>query len=114
MKARALPLSPTAAIWLALAAVTAVLAQTGGNLAKAIDARWLMKVPRELRLPIKDDISTFMKWLLEDATFGLFSFTDLTRASPGCWSSPTSWPRRSWSAVSCRVSAMRRCSGCRR
>ncbi len=77
--ARALPLSPVAIIWLGLALATFVLAQTGRDLAKAIDARWLMKVPRDLRLPMKSEISAFMKWLVEDAHFGLFSFTDMTR-----------------------------------
>ena len=79
MKARALPLSPGAVAWLGLALATFVLAQTGRDLSKAIDARWLMKVPRDLRLPLKNDISDFMKWLVEEAHFGLFSFTDLTR-----------------------------------
>jgi len=79
MTASRLPLSPPALAWLLLAMATAVLAQTGGNLAKALDARWLMKVPREIRLPIKDDISAFMAWLVEEANFGLFTFTDLTR-----------------------------------
>ncbi|MGF1632141.1 MAG: ABC transporter permease [Kiloniellaceae bacterium] len=74
-----LPLSPVALAWLALAAATAVLTQTAGDLAKALDAGWLTKVPRELRLPMKDDISAFMKWLVEEAHFGLFTFTDLTR-----------------------------------
>ena len=79
MKARTLPLSPLAVTWLGLAAATAVLAQTSGELAKALDARWLTKLPRELRLPLKDEISAFMKWLVEEANFGLFTFTDLTR-----------------------------------
>src|SRR3546814_8475964 len=38
-----------------------------------------MRVPRELRLPMKDDIGAFMKWLVEDASFGLFTFSELTR-----------------------------------
>jgi glycine betaine/proline transport system permease protein len=79
MRERALPLSPVALTWLALAVATAVLAQTAGGLAKALDARWLTRVPRELRLPMKDEISAFMKWLVEEAHFGLFTFTDLTR-----------------------------------
>ena len=42
-------------------------------------AKWAFKVPRDLRIPAKRWISDFMKWLVEDASFGLFSFTDLTR-----------------------------------
>src|SRR3546814_19685533 len=40
----------------------------------------LLKVPRELRFLVRDDISAFMKWLVEDASFGLFTFTELTRS----------------------------------
>ncbi|HMA14836.1 MAG TPA: ABC transporter permease subunit [Kiloniellaceae bacterium] len=74
-----LPLSPVALTWLALAVATVVLAQVSGDLAKALDARWLLKVPRELRFLLRDDISAFMRWLVEDASFGLFTFTQLTR-----------------------------------
>ncbi|HSM41117.1 MAG TPA: ABC transporter permease subunit [Afifellaceae bacterium] len=42
-------------------------------------AGWAFKVPRELRIPLHRWIGDFMKWLVEDASFGLFSFTDLTR-----------------------------------
>ena len=79
MNAKALPLSPGALTWLGLGLATAVLAQTGRDLSKALDARWLIKVPRDLRVPMKNEISAFMKWLVEEAHFGLFSFTDLTR-----------------------------------
>src|SRR3546814_15735211 len=75
-----LPLSPLAATWLGLAVVTVVLAQVTGELAKAYDARWLLKVPRELRFLVRDDISAFMKWLVEVAGFRLFTFTELTRS----------------------------------
>ncbi|MGD1879844.1 MAG: ABC transporter permease [Kiloniellaceae bacterium] len=79
LKPGALPLSPLAATWLVLGLATLVLAQTSSSLSKALDARWLLKVPRDLRISMKGDISAFMKWLVEDATFGLFSFTDVTR-----------------------------------
>ncbi|WP_340119535.1 ABC transporter permease subunit [Pelagibius sp. 7325] len=74
-----LALSPVAVTWLFLGLATVVLANTSGTLTKALDARWLLKVPSELRISMKTDISAFMKWLVEDASFGLFSFTDLTR-----------------------------------
>ena len=73
------PLSPVAATWLGLAVATVVLAQVSGNLAKAYDARWLLKVPRELRFLLRQDISAFMTWLVEEASFGLFTFVELTR-----------------------------------
>lgn len=40
---------------------------------------WAFKYPRSWQLPLKSEISNFMKWLLEEASFGLFSFTDVTR-----------------------------------
>jgi glycine betaine/proline transport system permease protein len=79
MSERRLPLSPTALTWLGLGLATVVLAQTGSTLSKALDARWLMKTPRELRIPMSREVSDFMKWLVEEAHFGLFTFTDLTR-----------------------------------
>ncbi len=42
-------------------------------------APWAFKYPRAWQLPLKREISDFMKWLVEDASFGLFSFTELTR-----------------------------------
>ncbi len=41
--------------------------------------RWLVKYPSAWKFPFKDHISAFMQWLVEDAHFGFFSFTDLTR-----------------------------------
>ncbi|MEQ9609566.1 MAG: ABC transporter permease subunit [Kiloniellaceae bacterium] len=79
LKPGILALSPAAVTWLFLGVATVVLANTSGTLTKALDARWLLKVPSELRVSMKTDISAFMKWLVEDAGFGLFSFTDLTR-----------------------------------
>ena len=61
MNAKALSLSPGALTWLGLGLATAVLAQTGRDLSKALDARWLIKVPRDLRVPMKNEISAFMK-----------------------------------------------------
>lgn len=42
-------------------------------------AKWAFKVPRNLRIPLKRWIGDFMKWLVDEASFGLFTFTDLTR-----------------------------------
>ena len=35
--------------------------------------------PRAWNIPVKTWISAAMKWLVNDATFGLFTFMDLTR-----------------------------------
>ncbi|MHA1546897.1 MAG: ABC transporter permease, partial [Alphaproteobacteria bacterium] len=43
-------------------------------------APWAFKVPRDQQLPINSVISEAMRWLIEDATFGIFTFRELTRA----------------------------------
>ncbi|MGB6118326.1 MAG: ABC transporter permease subunit [Mesorhizobium sp.] len=40
---------------------------------------WMSTYPKAWQLPAAAWISAFMKWLVNDATFGLFTFTDLTR-----------------------------------
>jgi glycine betaine/proline transport system permease protein len=42
-------------------------------------AGWAFKVPKEWRIPLKRWVGDAMDWLVQDAGFGLFSFTDLTR-----------------------------------
>jgi len=42
-------------------------------------AAWAFKVPKEWRIPLKRWIGDAMDWLVQDASFGLFSFTELTR-----------------------------------
>ncbi len=37
------------------------------------------RYPARWRIPLKDDISAFMDWLVEDASFGLFTFKEFTR-----------------------------------
>jgi glycine betaine/proline transport system permease protein len=40
---------------------------------------WALNLPRGWRLPIQVWVSAAMKWLIDDATFGLFTFRELTR-----------------------------------
>lgn len=42
-------------------------------------ARWAFDVPAAWRIPMSRWIGDFMAWLVEDATFGLFTFKQLTR-----------------------------------
>ncbi len=42
-------------------------------------AGWAFKYPRGEQLPFRRLIGEFMKWLVDEASFGLFSFTELTR-----------------------------------
>ncbi len=120
-------LSRNAVVWLLIFVVTFVLAQVSKDLAKELDARWLTKFPRELRFPVKGDISAFMSWLVEDASFGLFTFTEMTRGISWLIEQPYAFvralaidgfvrgqgdeaveilPSLSWLAVLCIVAAM--------
>ncbi len=65
--------------WTILFAVTWLLSRYSWDLYKALDARWIIKYPAAARLPLESKISSFMQWLVEEASFGLFSFRDLTR-----------------------------------
>ena len=65
--------------WLALFAATWLLSRYSWDLYKAFDARWIVKFPSAYILPVEARISAFMRWLVEDAGFGLFSFRDVTR-----------------------------------
>ena len=42
-------------------------------------APWAFEYPRSWNLPLASWIGDFMKWLLSDASFGLFTFAQLTR-----------------------------------
>lgn len=65
--------------WAILFAVTWLLSRYSWDLYKTLDARWIIKYPAAARLPLESQISAFMQWLVEDASFGLFSFRDMTR-----------------------------------
>jgi len=66
--------------WLALFVATWWLSSQSRALAKQFDARWLIKFPRAWEMPLDKQLSAAMKWLLNDAHFGLFTFKELTRA----------------------------------
>ena len=65
--------------WLVLFAVTWGLSTWSFPLYKALDARWIIRFPKQFELPMDAWISGAMTWLVEDASFGLFTFRDLTR-----------------------------------
>jgi len=78
-----LPAAPAAAssrtvllrlAWLAVGAGTAILYAVGDRFAP-----WAVSYPKSVEVPAKGWISSAMTWLVDDATFGLFTFTDLTR-----------------------------------
>ncbi|MBW8639795.1 ABC transporter permease subunit [Hoeflea sp. WL0058] len=73
-------ISPSGWFWIGAFAISLFLAEHAKSWSRAHDMRWLMDTPRAIRFPIKDDISDFMDWLVNSATFGLFTFTQFTRA----------------------------------
>ena len=46
---------------------------------------WMVEYPRAWRIPIEPAISAAMKWLINDATFGLFTFQQFTRSISWCF-----------------------------
>lgn len=72
-------LTPGRLFWLGLFAVTWVLSQYSFQLYKALDARWIIRFPKQYQLGVDSWISTFLDWLVNTANFWLFSFRDLTR-----------------------------------
>jgi len=60
--------------WTVLLIVTAVLFFLKEDLA------WAFKYPRTWTIPLQFWISDFMKWLINDLSFGLFTFKEFTRA----------------------------------
>jgi glycine betaine/proline transport system permease protein len=63
-------------LWLAILAASLAF----GFLPRGtLDGLW-EEVPRAMQIPVASWISAAMDWLVEDASFGLFSFRDLTRA----------------------------------
>ena len=71
--------APSALFWWALLALTWALSTYSFQLYKALDARWIIRFPKAWQLNFEGWISAAMKWLLEDASFGLFTFQELTR-----------------------------------
>lgn len=65
--------------WPGLFAVTWALSQYSFQIYKALDARWIIRFPKQYQLNLDDAISGFLDWLVNTANFGLFTFRDLTR-----------------------------------
>lgn len=67
-------------MWIGLFVITWLLATYGKSMADSMGMNWLIKYPKAWVFPLKGYISSAMQWLVEDATFGLFTFTEATRA----------------------------------
>jgi glycine betaine/proline transport system permease protein len=68
--------SVATAVWIGFA----VLAVASFTLPDGAIPGWMREVPAQWRLGLDTAISNFMNWLVNDATFGLFTFREATRA----------------------------------
>ncbi len=84
---RAHPLGRSYAAPLAVAAAF-VLSLAFLALPRGTVPAWLLRVPREWVPPLRRWLSAFMDWLVGSASFGWFTFKDLTRA----FSALMDWP----------------------
>jgi len=60
--------------------VTLLVSLFSSDFLKSNDLGWALKFPNSLIFPFKLYISWSIKWLIESATFGLFTFNDFTRS----------------------------------
>ena len=61
--------------WFGVAGITMLMVYLGKS-----NIRWAFKVPANWRLPLPNQISDFMDWLVNVADLGLFTFYELTRS----------------------------------
>src|SRR5690606_15026511 len=114
-------LQPWPVVWAILLTATFLIFFSDG-LQKSLEeiAPWAFKYPRAWVIPLRDWISAFMKWLINDLDFGLFTFKEFTRSISWLLTWPFAfvqsllaegfvhgrgdeavlvWPRLSWLAV---------------
>jgi glycine betaine/proline transport system permease protein len=80
MSPHLLAIPRSALLWSALIVLTWLLSTWSKSLAEALNLSWMVKYPTAWVFPLKNYISDAMRWLVEDASFGLFTFTEATRA----------------------------------
>ncbi|MXN64435.1 ABC transporter permease subunit [Stappia sp. GBMRC 2046] len=69
----------SAVFWIGLFLVTWALSTWSFALYKTFDARWIIRYPKKLEIPLDTWISNATNWLVEDLNFGFFTFRDVTR-----------------------------------
>ncbi len=72
-------IGPAGLFWLAVLVASLFAASYGKGVTRALGMSWAYEWPRGWTVPLSAWISAFMKWLVDDATFGLFTFVQLTR-----------------------------------
>ena len=65
--------------FIALFTITIILYFYAKEIASFLDIKWIIKYPKQYIFPIAKYTSEFVKWLMDEATFGLFTFRELTR-----------------------------------
>lgn len=68
------------AFWLGLFTISWLLSTYSFQIYKALDARWIIRFPKQWQLPLESRISDFFDWLVTDANLYFFTVKDLTRA----------------------------------
>lgn len=88
---RAVRFSSRTLTWWALLLTTVVIAQFAERVAQRLGKDWLDDYPTTWVKSPANAISKSTKWLINDATFGLFTFTELTRGIAFVVEQPYNW-----------------------
>ena len=66
--------------FISLLLLTFVFYWYGKEIANYFDSKWILKYPKQHTFPFAIYTTTFVKWLINEASFGLFTFKDVTRS----------------------------------
>jgi len=67
--------------FISLLLLTFVFYWYGKEIANYFDSKWILKYPKHHAFPFAIYTTTFVKWLINEASFGLFTFKDVKRAA---------------------------------
>ena len=60
--------------------LTLLISLFSSNVLENYGFSWALKLPKSFNIPFKVYITSAVKWLIDSATFGIFTFNELTRA----------------------------------
>jgi glycine betaine/proline transport system permease protein len=66
-------------IFVSLTFLTFVFYWYGKEIANYFDSKWILEYPKHHAIPFAIHTTSFVKWLINEASFGLFTFKELTR-----------------------------------